>query len=110
MNNACSREWRSSNPAKSRSVSTSPFITRKFSGQVVDHQRPHGAERQHRLQRVVDVHAPFRAVAEIGADQVGLMVDGEGDRVETGGGELPDHDLDNGKIAYRHERLWGDTV
>src|SRR5450759_5909136 len=72
------------------------------------HNRAHGAERLV-LGGVVDVESPLLAAANIGADQLAEMADGDGDAPKAVPGELAQHDLeDRAFVADRHEWL-GDT-
>ena len=77
----------------------------KIVGQIRDQaQRRHGAERFF-LHRIVDFDIPPAAVAEIGADDFGLVIDGERDVRKSAGDQLPDDDFEDGLIADRHQRL-----
>jgi len=77
----------------------------KIVGQIGDQaQRRHGAER-FILHGIVDFDIPSAAVAEIGADDFGLVIDGERDVRKAAGDQLPDDDFEDGLIADRHQRL-----
>src|ERR1700722_4326173 len=78
----------------------------KIVGQIRNQaQRRHGTERFF-LHRIVDFDIPPPAVAEIGADDFGLVIDGERDMRESAGDQLPDDDFEDGLIADRHQRFW----
>src|SRR5450759_2124508 len=69
------------------------------------HNRAHGAERLV-LGGVVDVESPLLAAADVGADQLAEMADGDGDAPKAVPGKLAQHDLEDGAVvADRHERL-----
>ena len=74
-------------------------------GEIVEQpQRPERAER-FGLERIAQRHPELFAVAEIGADQISHVVDRKRCDIEAGAREAADGDLDDRRLADRHQRL-----